>query len=195
MIDTYPDFRIDLDRVRAAITPRTKTILFNSPANPTGVVATTGRIRGLARLAAERNVLLVSDEIYSLFSYDAPFVSPADVQSADAGDRRLFQDLWHDRLAGGLSRTGRKAIIAQMIKLQQYTFVCARSRFNGPPPRPWTSTCSRTSTHYRRKRDWLLAELARRLRDRPPGGAFYIFPARLGHGERIRGPGDRERAA
>ncbi len=39
MIDTYPDFRIDPARVAAAITPRTKMILLNSPANPTGVVA------------------------------------------------------------------------------------------------------------------------------------------------------------
>jgi aspartate/methionine/tyrosine aminotransferase len=37
-VDTYPDFRIDLDKVAAAITPKTKLILFNSPANPTGVV-------------------------------------------------------------------------------------------------------------------------------------------------------------
>ena len=38
-IDTYPDFRIDIERVRAAVTERTKLILFNSPANPTGVAA------------------------------------------------------------------------------------------------------------------------------------------------------------
>src|SRR6185503_16988865 len=36
IIDTYPDFRIDVDRVRSAITPRTKAILFSSPSNPTG---------------------------------------------------------------------------------------------------------------------------------------------------------------
>ena len=42
-VDTYPDFRIDLDRVAAAITPRTKAIIFNSPANPTGAVAERGR--------------------------------------------------------------------------------------------------------------------------------------------------------
>jgi aspartate aminotransferase/aminotransferase len=47
VIDTYPDFRIDLDKLRAAITPRTKAILFNSPCNPTGRVATTEEIRGL----------------------------------------------------------------------------------------------------------------------------------------------------
>ena len=42
LIDTYPDFRIDLDRVADAITPRTKLILLNSPANPTGAVAGAG---------------------------------------------------------------------------------------------------------------------------------------------------------
>ena len=43
VIDTYPDFRLDPDRVRAAITARTKLILLNSPANPTGVVGHRGR--------------------------------------------------------------------------------------------------------------------------------------------------------
>src|SRR5213080_2160173 len=59
IVDTYPDFRIDLNRVADAITPRTKLILLNSPANPTGVLATEAEVRGLAQLAAERNVLLV----------------------------------------------------------------------------------------------------------------------------------------
>ena len=68
VIDTYPDFRIDLDRVEQAITPRTKAILFNSPANPTGVAASEDEIRGLAELAAERGIALVSDEIYSAFA-------------------------------------------------------------------------------------------------------------------------------
>src|SRR5437879_3774483 len=64
LIDTYPDFRIDVDRVRAALTPRTKAILVNSPANPTGVLYPRDTLRDLARLAAERGVLLLSDEVY-----------------------------------------------------------------------------------------------------------------------------------
>ncbi len=76
-VDTYPDFQIDVNRVREAITPRTQVILFNSPANPTGVVAGKQQIRDLAQLAAERDVLLVSDEIYREFCYE-PFVSPAE---------------------------------------------------------------------------------------------------------------------
>ncbi len=52
MIDTYPDFRIDVDRVAAAITDRTKVILCNSPANPTGQVASARELQDLAELAA-----------------------------------------------------------------------------------------------------------------------------------------------
>ncbi|HEY1066346.1 MAG TPA: aminotransferase class I/II-fold pyridoxal phosphate-dependent enzyme, partial [Pirellulales bacterium] len=75
-VDTYPDFQIDLDKVRAAMTPRTKMVLFNSPANPTGVVASPEIVRGLAELCREKNVVLVSDEIYRLFCHE-PFESPA----------------------------------------------------------------------------------------------------------------------
>jgi aspartate aminotransferase/aminotransferase len=77
-VDTYPDFKIDLSKVEAAITPRTKVILFNSPANPTGVVADESAARGLADLAARHNIALVSDEIYRLFSYDGALPSPAE---------------------------------------------------------------------------------------------------------------------
>ena len=76
-VDTYPDFRVDPEKVADAITPRTKMILFNCPANPTGAVADEADVRALAELAAERDVVLVSDEIYRDFCYDGPFVSPA----------------------------------------------------------------------------------------------------------------------
>ena len=77
MVDTYPDFRIDCNRVADAITPNTKLILLNSPANPTGFTASAEEIRQLAELALEKNIALVSDEIYSQFCYDSDFVSPA----------------------------------------------------------------------------------------------------------------------
>jgi len=77
LIDTYPDFRIPIDRVAAAITPRTRLIILNSPANPTGAMATRDEVRDLAELAAERDIPLISDEIYRQFCYDQPFVSAA----------------------------------------------------------------------------------------------------------------------
>jgi aspartate/methionine/tyrosine aminotransferase len=77
VVDTYPDFRIDVERVRAAITPRTKMILLNSPANPTGVVAGASELKAIAGLAAKHNIAIVSDEIYREFCYDGPLESVA----------------------------------------------------------------------------------------------------------------------
>src|SRR5450755_1998510 len=70
-VDTYPDFGVDVDRLRAALTPRTKAILLNSPANPTGRVYSREQVRDVAKLAQERGILLISDEIYRVFCYDA----------------------------------------------------------------------------------------------------------------------------
>ena len=160
MVDTYPDFRIDPERVAAAITPRTKMILLNSPANPTGAVASEADVRALAELAAKHNIALVSDEIYREFCYDAPLVSPAQ---------------WNDQtiVVDGFSKTygvtgwrlgfvhGPSAIIDKLTMLQQYTFVCA------PHPLQWAAVAALDvdmSEHidaYRRKRDRVVAGLDR----------------------------------
>src|SRR5205814_3558867 len=77
-VDTYPDFALDPDKFAAAITPRTKAILLNTPANPTGVVPPRDTLRAIAEMARERGLLLISDEIYRVFCYDRPFCSPAE---------------------------------------------------------------------------------------------------------------------
>jgi len=59
-----PGFRPDLDALRAAVTPRTRLILLNSPHNPTGSVFTRAELAAIAELACERDLLVVSDEVY-----------------------------------------------------------------------------------------------------------------------------------
>ncbi|NLX95355.1 MAG: aminotransferase class I/II-fold pyridoxal phosphate-dependent enzyme [Rhodopirellula sp.] len=174
-LETYPDFRIDLDRLAAAITPRTKMILFNSPANPTGVAASREEVEGVARLAAERDVVLVSDEIYRSFSYDAEFISPARFNPQtlviDGFSKSSGMPGWRVGFAHGP-----RAIIQEMIKLQQYTFVCA------PHPFQWAAAAAMDLDltgyveAYRRKRDLIVEGLAGDYELVVPGGAFYAFP-------------------
>jgi aspartate aminotransferase len=175
VIDTYPHFRVDLDRVRSAITSRTKLILFNSPANPTGAVADEAEIRGLAELAAERNIVLLSDEIYRLFCYDRPFVSPARFNPRtlvlDGFSKSYGMTGWRLGYAHGPAE-----VIEAMTKLQQYSFVCA------PQPFQWAGAAALEidmQSHiadYRRKRDLLVAGLRDIYELETPGGAFYAFP-------------------
>ncbi|NEE48059.1 aminotransferase class I/II-fold pyridoxal phosphate-dependent enzyme, partial [Streptomyces sp. SID8455] len=59
-----PSFRPDLDELRALITPRTRLLLLNSPHNPTGAVLTPEELNGIAALAVEHDLLVVTDEVY-----------------------------------------------------------------------------------------------------------------------------------
>ena len=174
-VDTYPDFRIDLEKVKAAITDRTKLILFNAPANPTGAVPSEEETRQLAELAAERNIVLLSDEIYRDFCYDRPFVSPAKYNPQtlviDGFSKNLGVPGWRVGFAHGPSE-----IIQQMIKLQQYTFVCS------PHPLQWGVAAAlevdRTPQveAYKRKRDMVVDGLSDLYELAVPRGAFYAFP-------------------
>jgi N-succinyldiaminopimelate aminotransferase len=65
-----PDFRPDLDALRAAITPRTRLILLNTPHNPTGAVFTPTELARIAELACEHDLLVVSDEVYEHMVFD-----------------------------------------------------------------------------------------------------------------------------
>jgi aspartate/methionine/tyrosine aminotransferase len=175
LVDTYPDFRVDVDKLAAAITPRTKAIIFGSPANPTGATASESEIRAVAQLAAKRNIALVSDEIYSHFCYDAPFVSPAQFNPRtiviDGFSKSHAMTGWRLGFAHGPAE-----VIQQMIKLQQFSFVCA------PQPVQWAGIAALEvdmSDHiqaYRKKRDRIVAGLAKDFELVVPGGAFYVFP-------------------
>jgi N-succinyldiaminopimelate aminotransferase len=65
-----PDFRLDLDEMAAAISPRTKLILLNTPHNPTGTVLTRAELDGVARLAIEHDLVVVTDEVYEHLVFD-----------------------------------------------------------------------------------------------------------------------------
>src|SRR3954468_24362869 len=65
-----PAFRPDLDELRALVTPRTRLLLLNSPHNPTGMVLTRDELAFIAELAVERDLLVVTDEVYEHLTYD-----------------------------------------------------------------------------------------------------------------------------
>jgi aspartate aminotransferase len=174
-IDTYPDFRIDLNRVSDALTPRTKVILFNSPANPTGAVASESEVEELAKLAAEKNIALISDEIYRAFAYDNTFVSPA---------RWNDQTIVIDGFSKSHSMTGWRIgwahgpqhVVQQMLKLQQFTFVCAPHPVQYAGIEAWGLDISAQVGEYRAKRDFVVDQLKNDFEIHGAKGAFYLFP-------------------
>jgi len=64
-------FAIDVDALRAAVTPRTKALILNSPHNPTGAVASDAELRAVAALAVEHDLLVITDEVYEALVFDS----------------------------------------------------------------------------------------------------------------------------
>ena len=65
-----PDFRLDVDALRAAVSDRTKLLLINSPHNPTGTVLADEELRAIVEVACERDLLVVTDEVYEHLTFD-----------------------------------------------------------------------------------------------------------------------------
>lgn len=174
-LDCGEGFQIDVGRVEQAITDKTKMIIFNSPSNPTGVVASETQIKELAELAQKHDVALLSDEIYSEFCYDDPFTSPSQFNP---------QTIVIDGLSKSHAMTGLRVgwvegprpLIETMMKLQQYTFVCA------PHPAQWGGIAALETgiegyvAEYREKRDKVIAGLQDLYEIPPSAGAFYLYP-------------------
>jgi aspartate/methionine/tyrosine aminotransferase len=80
---------LDVDRLAAAVTPRTRAIFVNSPSNPTGWTADRETLAAIVDLARRHGLWIIADEIYSLFHYDGGR-APSFMDVMEAEDRILF---------------------------------------------------------------------------------------------------------
>jgi aspartate aminotransferase/aminotransferase len=174
-VDTYPDFEIDIRKVEKAITKKTKVILFNNPANPTGKTYSLETVKSLAGLAEKHGILLISDEIYSVFNYDGAFQTPAqfnrNVLVLDGFSKSYGMTGWRMGYAHGPIK-----LIQEMIKLQQFTFVCAPSMVQYAGITALQQDMSGFIEEYKQKRDFLLNGIKDYYEIPNAGGAFYLFP-------------------
>src|SRR5262245_51102062 len=174
-VDTYLHFRLAPDRVKAAITPRTRAILFSTPANPTGAVVDRESQKAVAELARDRGILVISDEIYRAFHYDGTADSPGafdeNVLVIEGFGKTYGMTGWRLGWAHGPRR-----LVQEMAKLQQFTFVCAPSMAQWACLAAMEFDPSGFVADYKRKRDLLAEGLRDRFEFALPGGAFYLFP-------------------
>ena len=184
IVDSYPDFRFHAGRVEQAITSRTKLLILNSPSNPTGVVMNEAEVRSAVDVAQRHGLLIISDEIYEPFLYDADGSAEREKQRL-ATPARLYNNTV---ILRGFSKShamtgwrlgyaaGPAEVIAQMTKLQQYTFVCAPSPLQHAALAALDVPMGEAVAAYRRKRDLVFERLSRKFELIKPEGAFYIFP-------------------
>jgi len=176
-VDCYPDFELPVEKIAGAITDKTKMIVLNSPCNPTGMVYSQQQIKALARLAAERDILVLTDEIYEKFCYDGECPSIARYYEKSLLLRGFSKPYamtgW--RLGYVAAHESLKDVIEQTTKIQQYTFVCAPTPFQKAAAAALDYDVSDLVDGYRRKRDLLYDGLKGTFELVRPGGAFYAF--------------------
>ena len=182
-LDPAEAYRLDPQRIGAAVTERTKAVLFGSPSNPTGSAQSAADLAALADLAVEHDLWLVSDEIYDRLTYHGTHTPTA----AAPGARERTVTL------GGFSKsyamTGWRVgyvcapepLAALMHRIHQYTMLCAPHMSQVAAleaMRTAQGDVEEMVADYDRRRRLFakgLDELG--LTCPEPGGAFYVFPS------------------
>jgi aminotransferase len=189
---------IDFDLVRAAITPRTRAIIINTPSNPCGKVFTRAELETLATIVVEHDLFVITDEIYEYFLFDGTqHISPATIPGMAertitiSGFSKTFSITgWR---AGYLVAS--KEWLPSIGYFHDLTYVCAPSPAQygaaaGLKQLP-DSFYASLSTEYQTKRDQLCSALtdAGMVPSVPPG-AYYV----LADASAIAGANAKERA-
>ena len=176
-IDTYPDFQLRPEQIAAHITKKTKLLMLNSPANPTGQITSVDNLKAIAEIAREHQLLVVSDEIYCDFAYDQPCPSIASYYENTLVLRGYSKSYgvpgW--RLGYVAMPQHLAPVFEKMATLQQYTFVCAPHPFQLAAQATLDCDISGQIDNYRRKRDLIYNGLKGSFDLVRPEGAFYCF--------------------
>ncbi len=175
-VDTYPDFRLREEAFTRALSKKTKFVIINSPNNPAGAVYPEEDLKMIARIAREKDLLILSDDIYDNFVFDQP--------ACPCMGQLYAKTITFGGFSKGWAMTGWRLgyvagpgeILQQMITLQQYTFSSVNSFAQKSAVKALDYNVDRYIHDYRKKRDLIYDGLKEKYRVQKPAGAFYIFP-------------------
>jgi len=176
------EFKLTVEDLKKAVTPKTKVLVMPFPNNPTGSIMTKADLEPVAEFIKEHDLYVLSDEIYSELSYQGDHVSIA----ALPGMRE--RTIVINGFSKGFAMTGwrlgyccgPKLIIEQMVKLHQYAIMCAptNSQYAAIEGlRHCGDEVEEMRKSYNQRRRFLMHEFKRMgLECFEPFGAFYVFP-------------------
>jgi aminotransferase len=176
-------FRLTRAMLESKVTPRTKVLMLNFPNNPTGGIMSRADLEGIAAFARERDLIVITDEIYGELTYDTPHTSI--VSLPGLRERTIFLHGFSKAWAMTGFRLGYACgpaeLIEAMMKIHQYTMLCASSLSQKAAlealARP-ESDIAEMVDEYRRRRNFIVGAFADMgLECHRPLGAFYAFPS------------------
>jgi aminotransferase len=175
-------FRLTRAMLEAKVTPRTKVLMLNFPNNPTGAIMSRADLEDIAAFARERDLIVITDEIYGELTYDAPHTSIVSLPGMQ--ERTIFLHGFSKAWAMTGFRLGYACgpaeLIEAMMKIHQYTMLCASSLSQKAAlealARP-ESDIEEMVNEYRRRRNYIAGAFSDMgMPCHRPLGAFYAFP-------------------
>ncbi len=184
-VKTRPEdgFAFNIDEVKKAWQPGCKAILINFPTNPTGGIAERSQLQELAKFVKEKDMLVISDEIYSELTYDGQHVSIASIDGMK--ERCVFLHGFSKAFAMTGFRIGYacapREIIDAAMKVHQYAIMCAPI-VSQEAAREALRNGKRAMLHmreqYQSRRDFIVSRFNDMGLDcHLPKGTFYAFPS------------------
>jgi aspartate aminotransferase len=184
ILDTDASFKLDPQKLKAAITPKTKALLLNSPSNPTGAVYSRQDLEAIAEIAIETGIAVVSDEVYEKLIYDGA----EHVSIASLGDQIKAQTIVVNAVSKTYAMTGwrigyaagPKELMAAVGRLQGQstsnpTSISQKAAIEAL--RGDQSCVQRMVSEFDQRRKIITARASEALgiEIQPPAGAFYLF--------------------
>jgi aminotransferase len=177
------EFRLTAKELREAITDKTKVLILPFPNNPTGAIMERKDLEEIAEVIIEKDILVMSDEIYSELSYCGEHVSIASLPGMK--ERTILINGFSKAFAMTGWRLGYacgpKDIIVQMTKIHQFAIMCAptTSQYAAVEAlKNGDNDVDEMRAAYNQRRRYLVNELKEMgLKCFEPYGAFYIFPS------------------
>jgi len=177
------DFRLDVDELASLINDRTKLIILNSPQNPTGGMLTKDDIAAIARAIGDRNIMVLSDEIYSRLIFEGEHHSIMSVDGMkertillDGFSKTYAMTGW--RMGYGVMRADLAAHISRLMTnsnscTASFTQIAGIEALRGPQ-----DVVDTMRAEFQKRRDVMVAGLnkIKGFSCRLPKGAFYVFP-------------------
>ncbi len=181
-LEEKDQFKLTKEKLLSAISDRTKILVLPFPNNPTGAIMTENELRQIAEIIEERDLFVLSDEIYSELSYQGDHVSIASLPGM--AERTIVINGFSKSYAMTGWRLGYAAgpeeIIKQMLKVHQYVIMCAptTSQYAAVEAlRYGDEDVARMRESYDERRRFLVKELNDMgIPCFEPMGAFYVFP-------------------
>lgn len=177
------EFRLTKQELLDAITPKTKVLMLAFPNNPTGAIMERKDLEEIAEVCIEKDIIVVTDEIYSELTYGGKHVTIAELPGMQ--ERTVIINGFSKSYAMTGWRlgfaVGPEEIILQMTKLHQYAIMCAptTSQYAGLEAlRAGDEDVERMRESYNQRRRFLINELREMgFECFEPYGAFYVFPS------------------